>query len=342
MEGDWAPEEEVKIDVERPDPEPKEIHMYNTELYKAVDLAKNHKTDSEVDEDTDQPNVDCDDWSNYPASRTPHKYRLTGYCGISGRAKFRKLSPIMEEEEVFNIIGSEDITGNDVFEEDIQEEENQVFATTHESQVDDQQPSREDFDRLNSSSIASSRTIKDLNILSEYIQNEGNTPSVRAKCGDCIKQNCKSCFKVERMTPKEATVLEELRGNIEEEVLSDSTICFSVKYATYKPLENTFPSHLSNYNDAQIQARNNFRKLLKSEKGLEAVRQMMKRGESDGHFKILSKQETKTVLAGPHCFSYQTTAFKESSQSTKVRHVSNLSNIGTQSGSSLNMEQKVS
>ena len=144
------------------------------------------------------------------------------------------------------------------------------------------------------------------------------------------------------MTPKEAAVLEEMRSNIEEGVLPDSTIRYSVKYVTYRPLQNTFPSHLSNFNDAQVQAKNNFRKLLKSEKGLEAVRQMMVRGEKDNHFKILSKQEAETILAGPHCFSYQTTAFKDSSQSTKVRHISNPSNIGAQSGSSLNMEQKVS
>ena len=140
MEGAWAPEEEVRVEVEKPEPEPKEIHAYNTELYKAVDLANNHKTDSEVDVDTDQPNVDCDDWSNYPASRTPNKYRLSGYCGVLGRAKFRKLSPIMEEEEIFSITSSEEVTDKDVFEEDIQEEENQVFSTTHESKLEDQQP----------------------------------------------------------------------------------------------------------------------------------------------------------------------------------------------------------
>ena len=76
----------------------------------------------------------------------------------------------MEEEEVFNITTSEDIADNDLFEEDIQEGEKQVFSTDHESQAEDQQPSREDFNKLNSSSIAASRTIKDLNILSEYIQ----------------------------------------------------------------------------------------------------------------------------------------------------------------------------
>ena len=69
---------------------------------------------------------------------------------------------------------------------------------------------------------------------------------------------------------------------------------------------------------------------------------MMIRGEKDNHFRILTKKEAETTLAGPPCFSYQTTAFRDSSQSTKVRHISNPSNVGAHSGSSLNMEQKVS
>ena len=203
--------------------------------------------------DTGQLNVDHDDWNSFPTSKNPNRYKLSGYCKMSGKPKFRKLPPIMEEEETYNITSVEEDTDTDVFEEDILEEENQVFSTT--SVLEDKQPSQKDFDRLDSGSIAASRTLKDLNILTDYIRSEGAIPNVRAKCGDCIQRNCKSCYKMERMSPKEATVLEELRGNIEEEILPDKTIRFSFKYATCKPLENTFPSHLSNYEDAFNQAK---------------------------------------------------------------------------------------
>ena len=52
---------------------------------------------------------------------------------------------------------------------------------------------------------------------------------------------------MERMDPKEEAVLEELRGNIKEEILPDKTIRFNVRYVTNKPLELTFPSNLSNF-----------------------------------------------------------------------------------------------
>ena len=75
--------------------------------------------------------------------------------------------------------------------------------------------------------------------------------------------------------------------------------------------------------------------------GLEGIQEMMSRGQRDNHFRILSAEEAKTVLSQPHCFSFQTTAFKDSSKSTCVHHVSNPSNVGSRSGSSLNMEKKV-
>ena len=118
------------------------------------------------------------------------------------------------------------------------------------------------------------------------------------------------------MSPKEVAVLEEMRSNIEEKILPDNTIKYSVKYLTYCPLQYTFPPEMSNFSDAQVQSENNFRKLLRSERGLEAIKEMMVRGERDNHFRILTEKEAETILAGPHCFSYQTTAFKDSSQST--------------------------
>ena len=67
----------------------------------------------------------------------------------------------------------------------------------------------------------------------------------------------------------------------------------------------------------------------------------MSRGQSDEHFRILSATETQKVLAQPHYFSFQTTSFKEASKTTKICHVSNLSNVGARSGKSLNMCQKM-
>ena len=55
---------------------------------------------------------------------------------------------------------------------------------------------------------------------------------------------------------------------------------------------------------------------------------MMVRGEKDNHFRILSEEEAKVVLSEPHCFSFQTTTFKDSSKSTKICHISNPSNVG--------------
>ena len=98
---------------------------------------------------------------------------------------------------------------------------------THDTKNVDQDPSKEDVDRLNSDSITASRTLKDLNILQEYIQNEGNLPDVKAKCKECIKKNCRTCFKLEKMSPKEVAVLEEMRSNIEERVMPDNTIKYS-------------------------------------------------------------------------------------------------------------------
>ena len=43
VEGDWAPEEEVKMEIEKPEPEPKKTYSLNAELYKSIDLAKDQR-----------------------------------------------------------------------------------------------------------------------------------------------------------------------------------------------------------------------------------------------------------------------------------------------------------
>lgn len=67
---------------------------------------------------------------------------------------------------------------------------------------------------------------------------------------------------------------------------------------------------------------------------------MVSRGDTDDHFRRLGEEEGMEVLLLPHSFSYQTTAFKEASMTTKVCHISNPSNVGTKSGTSLNLCQK--
>ena len=74
---------------------------------------------------------------------------------------------------------------------------------------------------------------------------------------------------------------------------------------------------------------------------MSAIQEMMSQGQTDEHFRILDANETEKVLVQPHCFSFQTTGFKEASKSTKIRHVSNTSNVGVRSGKSLNMCQKL-
>merc|ERR1711895_274265 len=67
---------------------------------------------------------------------------------------------------------------------------------------------------------------------------------------------------------------------------------------------------------------------------------MMQRGEREGHFKFLSKEETGAVLSRPHYFCSSTVSWKDSGK-RKVRHVSNPSAINKLAGRSLNMLQKV-
>ena len=107
VEGEWSPEQKVTMDIKRPDPEPQEVHSYNTELYKIIGLETEPAVNNEDVSTIDQDDRDYDDWTAYPATESPKNYHLTGYCGLTGRAKFKKLSPIIEEEETFSIVTSE-------------------------------------------------------------------------------------------------------------------------------------------------------------------------------------------------------------------------------------------
>ena len=126
-------------------------------------------------------------------------------------------------------------------------------------------------------------------------------PDPSRKCQECLRANCRTCQKIERMDPMGSAVLDEMRENIEETVLPDNRIKYSIKYVTYKNLKYTFPPDLSNYNEALMQSKNNFKKLIKVKGRLEAIQEMMTRGQTDHHFRILDANETKTILSQPHC-----------------------------------------
>ena len=110
------------------------------------------------------------------------------------------------------------------------------------------------------------------------------------------------------MDPVGSVVLAEMRDNIEEIKLPDGSVKYSVHYVTYAKLNDIFLPHLSNYQETAKQAKINFQKIIKLG-GLSAIQEMMSRGQSDEHFRILSATETQKELAQPHCFSFQTTSF---------------------------------
>ena len=190
LEGEWLPENEVTVNVEKPAEEPKEIFAYNTELYKLIENNKGVKDNITSSMTMEESNTDNDDWTKYPACKKPTKYQLVGYFGMTGKDKFREMKPATKEEEVFSIVSSDDVEESFLFEEDIQNLETESYSVTKEVKTVDQDPSKEDFKRLNSDSIAISRTLKDLNALQEYIKNEGNLPDAKSKCQECLKKNC--------------------------------------------------------------------------------------------------------------------------------------------------------
>ena len=93
---------------------------------------------------------------------------------------------------------------------------------------------------------------------------------------------------------------------------------FIVKYLFNNDPAITFDPKLSNFVEANRQACRNYKKLLSCDKGKEAVKELLRRGIDDEHFRVLDAQETKLILDSTHSFSYQMTAFKESSLTTKL------------------------
>ena len=97
---------------------------------------------------------------------------------------------------------------------------------------------------------------------------------------------------------------------------------------------------MSNFTEAHCQAILNYTELVSGSDGKEAVKELLRRGVEDDHFKILTSDEAKDVLRVHHSFSFQTTAFKESSLTTNLGHVSNPSNISSISQMSLNLARE--
>ena len=120
LEGEWLPENKVTVKVEKPAEEPKETFAYNTKLYKLIEKQKGIKEDIATNMIMEESNTDKDDWTKYPACKKPTKYQLVGYCGMTGRDKFREMKTVTKEEEVFSIVSSDDKEESFLFEEDIQ------------------------------------------------------------------------------------------------------------------------------------------------------------------------------------------------------------------------------
>ena len=108
-----------------------------------------------------------------------------------------------------------------------------------------------------------------------------------------------------------------MEGNLQEDKLPDGTIQFTSRYVFAKEPEEAFPVSKSNYETALRQSRTNYKKMLDSQGGREAVKTMVDRGREDNHFKILTKDEADFIMSLPHNFCRQTTAWKDS-LTTKV------------------------
>ena len=105
-------------------------------------------------------------------------------------------------------------------------------------------------------------------------------------------------------------------------------------------LSKSFSQKFSNYKIAKKQSQQVFSKFMGTSEGRDAINTMIERGIKDNHFKFVSASKAKQVMAKPQNFLHQTEAWKEASHSTKIRHVSNSSNINKILGSSLNISQK--
>ena len=57
---------------------------------------------------------------------------------------------------------------------------------------------------------------------------------------------------------------------------------------------------VSNYDTALKQSKSNYKKMLDSEGGREAVKTMIDRGREDNHFRILTKDEATLAMSLPH------------------------------------------
>ena len=122
------------------------------------------------------------------------------------------------------------------------------------------------------------------------------------------------------MSPQERLVLKRMKENISKTKLSNGCIQYVVKYLFNSDPVITFDPKLSNFVEANKQACRNYKKILLGEQGKEVVKKLLRRDVEDDHFRVLNIQETKYILDAPHSFSYQTTAFKESSLTTLVTH----------------------
>ena len=147
----------------------------------------------------------------------------------------------------------------DIFESD---EEDEEFVSCFMNNIEEVQDTLEpdpppdiDEEQLKSDSLKIRIPVmKELNLLDEYIHNEGNLPTQSTKCKDCIQENCKNCIKYSRSNPAQLAVIEEMKEKIVKEDKEDGTSQHSVRYVTETPLDQIFTPKVSNYHSALKQA----------------------------------------------------------------------------------------
>ena len=133
------------------------------------------------------------------------------------------------------------------------------------------------MEQMESGKTSMNGTLKELGAVQDYIKSEGAIMRNAPRCESCLTA-CKGCVKASRLSPKDEQVLKEMTENITKEVKEDGSIQFIVNYVFSECPKQAFFPQLSNYSSALRQARNNYYKLLKSDEGLPAVREMMRCG----------------------------------------------------------------
>ena len=78
--GDWYPENEISIDIEKPVEKKKEVFSYNTSIYNLLKEQDDNKIKEKDNWSEDEEVMGEDDWSDFPNWKDATKYKLASYC----------------------------------------------------------------------------------------------------------------------------------------------------------------------------------------------------------------------------------------------------------------------